>query len=594
MQFVDDFTAIISDDVWRNGFGDQRFVITYGFADSLPEHQNDVQDQAFRNSFSAYSEQAKATARAAFQMWEDASSLNFIEVDADDADMVLGLFDFSASAGTSSIAGFAFFPGESLISGDVFISDESSTSLGLHLHEIGHALGLEHPFEGPLLLPPELDTRDITVMSSSGPAANALRDFDIQAIQFMYGPPSETPVDVIPAIGYSNALVSSTRFFSSIQSLTYGDSGDVTIRVTNFGERAFGAEMDVALVLSEDENVDSGDQVIGSARVGNLAAGEQSQEISITYSIFDDIAAGDYFVLIVADPTNEVAETRELDNISTLTTTSVTGVTGNNPGTSPPPFLIDPRTGERGETPPDEEPPREEPPVEEPVDPPVDEPDDPPVDEQPTDPPVDEPPTEEPVEPPTPPAPEDPNGATEGADVIAGSNAPDQIDGLGGADLLTGGGGGDTLNGGGGGDTLIGNGGRDQLTGGGGGDDLQGGGGRDLLIGNGGRDTLDGGGGKDDLQGGGGKDLLQGGGGRDQLDGGADRFIFDRGNGRDTITDFQQGRDKIVIEGGASEFSDLGVFQVGDDVMIRISNTRVLVEDDLVDNFTAADFIFDV
>ena len=80
MQIVTDFTAIISEDVWRNGFGDQRFVITYGFADTLPDHQNAVQDQAFRDSFSPHSEAAKQTARAAFQQWEDASSLNFIEV----------------------------------------------------------------------------------------------------------------------------------------------------------------------------------------------------------------------------------------------------------------------------------------------------------------------------------------------------------------------------------------------------------------------------------------------------------------------------------------------------------------------------------
>ncbi|MDG1210983.1 MAG: matrixin family metalloprotease [Paracoccaceae bacterium] len=597
MQTVTDFTAIISDDVWRNGFGDQRFVITYSFADTLPDNQNGVQDQAFRNSFATHSETAKTTARAAFQMWEDASSLNFIEVDSDQADMVLGLFDFTSSAGTQNIDGFAFFPGESLISGDVFINEGSSSSLSLYLHEIGHALGLEHPFEGPLLLPPELDTRDITVMSSSGPNADALRDFDIQAIQFMYGLPSATPADAVPLVGYSNALVS---FFSfgGLGSLTYGDMGQVTFRVTNFGEEAFGGGMDVALVLSLDEALSTDDIVIGSSRVGDLAAREESGNIAISYSILDCVAADDYFVLVAADPTNVIAETRELDNVSTLTETTVSGVTGLNPGDCAAPFTVDPRTvaGEIDN-------PRTGTPIDPPVDPPV------------------EPPVDTPVTPPITPDPGDPNGATDGPDILTGTNAADEISGGGGNDLLTGGGGGDTLDGGAGGDTLVGNGGRDQLTGGGGKDDLRGGGGKDTLIGNGGKDTLDGGGGKDVLEGGGGKDLLRGGGGRDQLDGGggkdtmeggngrddifggrgadiltgdggADRFVFDRGNGRDTITDFQQGRDKIVIEGGADGFDDLMLAQLGDDVMIRFSNTRVLVLDDDVDNFANNDFIF--
>ena len=125
-------------------------------------------------------------------MWEDASSLNFIEVDSDQADMVLGLFDFASSAGTQNIDGFAFFPGESLISGDVFINEGSSSSLSLYL------------------------------------------------------------------VGYSNALVS---FFSfgGLGSLTYGDMRQVTNRVTNFGEEAFGGGMDVALVLSLDEALSTDD-----------------------------------------------------------------------------------------------------------------------------------------------------------------------------------------------------------------------------------------------------------------------------------------------------------------------------------------------
>ncbi len=178
-----------------------------------------------------------------------------------------------------------------------------------------------------------------------------------------------------------------------------------------------------------------------------------------------------------------------------------------------------------------------------------------------------------------------------GGDSLAGGGGSDEIAGGGGKDLLQGNGGHDTLEGGGGRDTLEGGGGRDSLNGGGGRDLLEGGGGRDSLQGGGGRDLLDGGDGKDTLEGGNGRDDIIGGRGSDTLtgDGGNDRFIFDRGNGRDTITDFQQNRDKIVVEGGADGFDELVFSQVGDDVLIRITNTRVTILDDQIDNFTSAD-----
>lgn len=175
-----------------------------------------------------------------------------------------------------------------------------------------------------------------------------------------------------------------------------------------------------------------------------------------------------------------------------------------------------------------------------------------------------------------------------------GTSGADAFEGESGADTFNGGAGNDTITGGGGGDSLAGGGGSDEIAGGGGRDLLEGAGGRDLLQGGGGRDTLDGGGGKDTLEGGNGRDDILGGRGSDTLtgDGGNDRFIFDRGNGRDTNTDFQQNRDKIVVEGGAESFEDLMISQVGNDVLIRIANTRVKIEDNQVDNFTDADFIF--
>lgn len=181
-----------------------------------------------------------------------------------------------------------------------------------------------------------------------------------------------------------------------------------------------------------------------------------------------------------------------------------------------------------------------------------------------------------------------------GGDTLIGRGGADTLDGGAGNDRLTGNGGSDELIGGGGKDTLLGGGGRDKLNGGGGKDLLEGGGGRDQLRGGGGRDTLDGGGGKDTIEGGNGRDVIIGGRGSDILtgNGGADRFVFDRGNGRDTIADFQQNRDKIVVEGGITSFDDLKITQVGNAVQIQVVDTRVMIENDLIENFTASDFLF--
>lgn len=181
-----------------------------------------------------------------------------------------------------------------------------------------------------------------------------------------------------------------------------------------------------------------------------------------------------------------------------------------------------------------------------------------------------------------------------GSDSLFGGAGGDMLLGRGGKDSVLGGGGRDEIVGGGGADFLDGQGGRDNVQGGGGKDAVNGGGGKDDLDGQGGADNLDGGGGRDVVNGGRGRDLVSGGRGRDELTGGvgADVFEFTTGDGRDSITDFEQGRDKIQITNGAAEFSDLLVRQVGGDVLIGFSNVRVLVEDQNVADFGANDFIF--
>ena len=85
--------------------------------------------------------------------------------------------------------------------------------------------------------------------------------------------------------------------------------------------------------------------------------------------------------------------------------------------------------------------------------------------------------------------------------------------------------------------------------------------GRDWLEGSSGDDFLSGGNARDWLVGGRGGDRLQGGAQDDILTGnqGRDTFIFRTDHGADIITDFEVGKDKIVLDGDSAEFSDLTI-----------------------------------
>lgn len=159
----------------------------------------------------------------------------------------------------------------------------------------------------------------------------------------------------------------------------------------------------------------------------------------------------------------------------------------------------------------------------------------------------------------------------EGNDTIVGGDGDDGLAGQEGNDFLVGGNdndrlygwtGSDTLYGGTGRDTMYGDDGDDLIYGGFGNDSISAGQGidsDDLLIGGNGNDQLYGMVGNDTLIGDDGNDRLSGGFGNDQLTGGggSDSFIFGddplagakfSSLGKDTITDFQSGTDKIVLQ----------------------------------------------
>ena len=170
--------------------------------------------------------------------------------------------------------------------------------------------------------------------------------------------------------------------------------------------------------------------------------------------------------------------------------------------------------------------------------------------------------------------------------------------------VILGGTGGETIELGGVGDYVFGAEGNDTVSGGSGRDWLHGGEGNDALDGGAFPDILDGGEGDDTLIGGNGRDTLTGGAGDDTLTGGGreDFFVFSPRDGNDTITDFEDGTDKIILSGmsstqdasgsaamssGISAFSDLTISQDDTDTVIDLSahgGGQITLE-----NFTSTD-----
>ena len=129
---------------------------------------------------------------------------------------------FSQVPTSGSVAAFAYFPGTTpSYSGDVFIDTGiDNTTLGAGgygqltiTHELGHALGLKHPFKDGVTLPTADDNHVNTVMSytdyqnlvpvftTSGSSANVIYQqiypdrfmvYDIAALQAIYGADSTT------------------------------------------------------------------------------------------------------------------------------------------------------------------------------------------------------------------------------------------------------------------------------------------------------------------------------------------------------------------------------------------------------------------
>jgi serralysin len=176
-------------------------VVTYSF----------YSDAAFRDDYygfenvSEVSETVKSHYRQIFQWLASVVNVEFQEV-AESAPDGYGIIRIMLSDGPSYA--YSYYPSPSFpfgLAGDIHLNANYQHALDLNgwetppgyhgyatlVHELGHALGLKHSFEGGAVLPPEQDNQSHTVMtyafSDYSPAT--FMTYDVMALQYLYGIP---------------------------------------------------------------------------------------------------------------------------------------------------------------------------------------------------------------------------------------------------------------------------------------------------------------------------------------------------------------------------------------------------------------------
>ena len=194
---------------WGGGLGFP-VTLTYSFANpGVSQYSTDYDDfveywtgSNSSNFIYSLSSNQESAVRSALAQWSSVANLSFTEV-SDTAGGTVGDLRFGGYKLIDwDTAAFAFLPGASPLAGDVWIgpvTNEVNPSGGSYdyltfLHEIGHALGLKHPFEASgssnYVLRGAYDDVRYTVMSYNDtydflPTGPML--YDIAAMQYIYG-----------------------------------------------------------------------------------------------------------------------------------------------------------------------------------------------------------------------------------------------------------------------------------------------------------------------------------------------------------------------------------------------------------------------
>jgi Ca2+-binding RTX toxin-like protein len=195
-QTTDPILALTSGYSWNDTTrGAAPEVLTYSFASAAVGSPAVIPDETVR-----------ASIREAFARWAAVSGLSFVEVNDTGSSGAAAIRVVIWDIGDPRWAGtgqYPFLGGSSQLTLDTGLLNQSwapgNNPFAVTLHEIGHTLGLKHPFEGTWTLPAHLDTKANTIMSYTWPGyyVSDPGPYDIAAIQSLYGTDASEAADGI-------------------------------------------------------------------------------------------------------------------------------------------------------------------------------------------------------------------------------------------------------------------------------------------------------------------------------------------------------------------------------------------------------------
>lgn len=195
---------------WGAGGAGTAATVTYSFPDAGAAWISDYLLGEPFSGFQSFNASQRAAARQALALWQEVANITFVEVPDTPTDVGDIRFGFSGVVTQDPYAiAWGYFPNENPNfelpeAGDVWLDPAYPLNLQMApgqfgfstlIHEIGHAIGLDHPFDdgyGEPVLPGSMDNNQYTIMAydlhpTASVEAMSPMLLDILAIQYIYG-----------------------------------------------------------------------------------------------------------------------------------------------------------------------------------------------------------------------------------------------------------------------------------------------------------------------------------------------------------------------------------------------------------------------